>query len=132
MAIDGLGRWYEDGECVVRQGEQGSCMFVVQEGELEVFHESEGRNTRVGVLGAGEIFGEMALFERNTRSATVRAKGRALVLTVDRRTLLRRIKEDPLIALNLMETLCHRIRRMGGEMAELRAAVVEEIAEAEQ
>ena len=64
----------------------------------------------------------MALFEREPRSATVRALADARVLTVDKRTLLRRIKEDPLVALNLVEDLCRRIRKMSDEMARLKVA----------
>jgi len=119
MTEDSLGKWYADGECVVHQGEQGSCMYVVQQGELEVIEEAGGKEVRLGTLGAGDIFGEMALFEMETRSATVRAVGQAQVLTVDKRTLLRRIKEDPLVALNLMETLCRRTRKLDTELAKL-------------
>lgn len=112
MISNSLGKRYEDSECVVRQGEEGSCMYVVQQGELEVVDELSGNNVQLGRLTAGDVFGEMALFEREPRSATVKAVGEAWVLTVDKRTLLRRIKEDPLVALNLIEVLCQRIRTL--------------------
>ena len=117
----GLGRRYQDGECVVRKGETGSCMYVVQQGELEVIGEKDGMEVQLGHLKGGDIFGEMALFEREPRSATVRAVGDAQVLTVDKRTLLRRIKEDPMVALNLIEDLCRRIRAISDEQARLKA-----------
>ena len=121
MEVHSLGKWYKDRECIVRQGEQGTCMYVVQQGELEVIDERHGREVRLGLMRPGDIFGEMALFEKEARSATVRALGEAQVLTVDKRTLLRRINEDPLVALNLMEILCRRIRTMSAEHAELKA-----------
>jgi CRP-like cAMP-binding protein len=116
-----LGKHYKAGDCVVRKGEVGNCMYVVQNGELEVIDEKAGKEISLRRLEAGDIFGEMALFERQPRSATVRAVGEAQVLTVDKRTLLRRIKEDPLVALNLIEDLCRRIRAMSGELASLKA-----------
>jgi len=116
-----LGKHYKDGDFVVRQGEIGNCMYVVQQGELEVIREKEGREVSLRYLEPGDIFGEMALFEQEPRSATVRALGEATVLTVDKRTLLRRIKEDPLVALNLIEDLCRRIRTMSDEQVRLRA-----------
>lgn len=107
-----LGRLFADGETVVRQGDEGHCMFVVLSGNLEVLHQQNGKEVPLAVLGTGDIFGEMALFEREARSATVRASGEARVLTLDKRTLLRRVAEDPLIALNLIEILCRRIRAL--------------------
>ena len=116
-----LGKHYEDGDLVVCQGETGNCMYIVQQGELEVVTEKEGKMVSLRRLAAGDIFGEMALFEQEPRSATVRAVGGAQVLTVDKRTLLRRINEDPLVALNLIEDLCRRIRTLSEEHARLKA-----------
>jgi CRP-like cAMP-binding protein len=75
---------------------------------------------RVAVLEEGEIFGEMAIFEREVRSATVRAQGEARVLTVDKKTFLRRVQEDPSLAFNLVQMMSRRIRRLSDEIAELR------------
>lgn len=105
-----LGRVYEDGEEIIRQGEVGSCMYVIQDGTVEVIREVDGKHLRVAELGAGEFFGEMSLFERIARSATVRAVGRARVLTIDKGALLGRIQEDPGLAFRMLERLCNRIR----------------------
>ena len=51
------------------------------------------------------------------RSATVRAHGEARVLKIDKRTLLRRCREDPLLAVNLLKTMSHRIRDLNTELA---------------
>jgi CRP-like cAMP-binding protein len=105
-----LGTVYGDGEVIVRQGEMGDCMYVVQSGEVEVLQGPIGHERHLAVLAAGDFFGEMAVFEKEVRSATVRAHGEARTLKVDRKTLLRRIKEDPLLAVNLLQTMSHRIR----------------------
>jgi CRP/FNR family transcriptional regulator len=116
----GLGREYEDGETVVRQGEPGTSMFVVQEGRCEVVRQVGARQERIGELAVGDVFGEMAIFEGETRSATVRAVGPARILTVDRRAFLRRVQEDPSLALDVLRALSQRVRRLGREVAELR------------
>jgi CRP-like cAMP-binding protein len=59
----------------------------------------------------------MAIFDREVRSATVRAAGRARVLTIDRESLLRHIQEDPSLAFNIMRTMSHRIRQLSGEIS---------------
>lgn len=115
METNKLGRWYKDREDVVKQGEEGVCMYVLQQGKLEVIDKRSGQEFCLRILEAGDIFGEMALFEKEVRSATVRASGEAQVLTLDKRTLLRRIKEDPLVALHILEVLSHRIRTLSTE-----------------
>lgn len=120
MSERGLGKVYRDGEEIVRQNEVGDCMFVIQEGQVEVLSELDGDEFRLGLLGPGDFFGEMAIVEKQARAATVRAVGEARVLTVDKRTFLRRVQEDPTLALNILRTLCQRIRALDTEIAELR------------
>lgn len=112
-----LGKSYADGDLIVKQGEVGDCMYVIQEGEVEVFVTRDGRDVPLAVRRRGEFFGEMAIFERETRSASVRARGAARVLTVDRRQLFSRITEDPTLALRVIQSLSHRIRDLSGELA---------------
>lgn len=122
MSSDVLGKVYRDGEAVVRQGETGDCMFTVQEGRLEVVAEQAGRGAvRLTVLEKGDIFGEMAIFEREVRSATVRALGEARVLTIDKKTFLRRVQEDPSLAFNLVRMMSQRIRNLTTQVGERRA-----------
>ncbi|MBN1476130.1 cyclic nucleotide-binding domain-containing protein [Candidatus Sumerlaeota bacterium] len=121
MANGALGREYQDGETIVRQREAGDCMFVIQEGQVEVLGEREGEEVRLAVLDKSDFFGEMALFERDVRSATVRALGPARVLTLDRRTFLRRIQEDPSLAFRILEKMSNRIRELNAEVVRLRS-----------
>lgn len=118
MGSNELGTLYAPGEPIVRQGEVGDCMYVVQSGEVEVVQSAGGTEQRLTVLSAGDFFGEMALFEREVRSATVRANGEARVLKVDKRTMMRRMQEDPLLAFNLLQTMSRRIRRLSAELAQ--------------
>ncbi|MBW2374341.1 MAG: cyclic nucleotide-binding domain-containing protein, partial [Deltaproteobacteria bacterium] len=73
MSARGLGKLYRDGEEIVRQNEVGDCMFVIQEGQVEVLSELDDDEFRLGLLGPGEFFGEMAIVEKQARAATVRA-----------------------------------------------------------
>lgn len=115
-----LGRLYASGEHIVRQGEEGNCMYVVQSGKLEVLREEHDGQVRVNVMSTGDIFGEMSIFEHEKRSASVRALGEARVLKIDKRTFLRRIQEDPPLAFNLVKIMSHRIRVLSEEIAGLK------------
>ncbi len=103
MSTRDLGKDYNDGEIIIRQGEAGDCMYEIQDGQVEVLQERGDKEVRLAVLKKGEFFGEMAIFERKLRSATVRALGNVRVLTIDKRILLRRIAEDPSLALRILE-----------------------------
>lgn len=117
-----LGRLYQDGEAIVRQGEVGSSMFVIQAGKVGIYSESDEGSRLLRHLGAGECFGELALFDNDVRSATVRAAGEARVLTLDKRTLLRRFYEDPSLAYRVVKTLSTRVRQLTDELTAARAA----------
>lgn len=120
MATGELGKVYQDGEVIINQGEVGTCMYVVQEGQVEVVLKGDGQEIRIGVRGPGEFLGEMAIFDRDVRSATVRALGQARVLTVDKKNFMRRVHEDPSLAFRLVETMSRRIRELNTEVARLK------------
>ena len=112
-----LGRDYGDGEVICQQGEMGDRMFVIQSGRAVVFREQDGVEEVVGVLKAGDVFGEMSICDRAPRSATVRAKGEIRVLTLDKRAFLRQVHEDPSFAYRLIQQMSDRIRRLDAEVS---------------
>ena len=98
-------------------------MYVIQAGKAEVVEEVNGKTVCLNVLGENDFFGEMAIFEDQARSATVRALGTVRVLTVDKKTLLRRIQQDPALAFRILEHLCHRLRKLDSELARAQAGM---------
>ena len=117
-----LGKLYQSGETIVRQGEPGQCMYVIQSGQVVVVQEKAQSEVPLAVLNKGDFFGEMALFEREARSATVRALNDSRVLSVDKRTFLRRIQEDPSLAFRMVETMSRRIRDLDKEISRIKTA----------
>lgn len=112
MSAGDLGKIYEDGDFIIRQGEIGNCMYVIQEGDVEVILQDGDEEITLSVKGEKEFIGEMALFDRDVRSASVRAKGRVRALTIDQKNLLRHIHQDPSMAFRLLETMSFRIREL--------------------
>ena len=110
MRNNKLGRLYRDGEIVINKGDEGSCLFVVQEGKVEVFDKNGDGEVKIADLGAGEFFGEMGLFEKDVRSCTVRAIGDASILTLDKKNFYKTIQKDPSIAFRLLERMSARLR----------------------
>ena len=115
-----LGKEFQDGEIIVRQGDIGDSMFVIQEGRVEVLREDGGQETRLRVAEEGEFMGEMSIFEREKRSATLRALGTVRILTIDKKNFLRRIHEDPSLAFRIAQNMSSRIRELSDEIARLK------------
>ncbi|TFG97841.1 MAG: cyclic nucleotide-binding domain-containing protein, partial [Calditrichales bacterium] len=101
MKSGALGKEYKDGETIFHEGDVGDCMYVLQQGQVEVFREVDGKSIRLAILNEGEFFGEMSIFDREVRSASIRAIGDVRALTIDKKNFLRRIHEDPSLAFHI-------------------------------
>lgn len=112
-----LGKEYKDGEVIFRQGDTGNCMFIIQDGEVEAVAEADGKELRLRTMGPNDFFGEMALFEKETRTATIRAIQPTRVLTIDKKNFLGGIHEDPSLAFRIVQTMSHRIRDLTDRLA---------------
>lgn len=105
-----LGQNYKEGELIIKQGTKGNCLYVIQEGKVEVVKETASGDVKVAELGETEFFGEMGLFEEDVRSCTVRAIGDARILTIDKRNLYKSIHRDSSLAYRLLEKMSNRLR----------------------
>jgi len=110
------GKVYQDGDVVVRQGEVGDCMYMISSGKAEVLVKKGSKQVRLAVLGPRDFFGEMAIFDREKRSATVRAKGELRVIAIDKENLEKRIIQMPWLAFSLLEKMSSRIRQADREL----------------
>lgn len=108
-----LGRWLKDGQVICRQGELGDCLYIIEQGQVELMRRDGGTEFCLRVLEAGDIWGEGGLLERDhMRSATARAIGEVCVLTIEKRMFLDRIHEDPSFVLKIMRKMSRRIREL--------------------
>jgi CRP/FNR family transcriptional regulator, cyclic AMP receptor protein len=94
------------GTVVFEAGDSGEEMFGVIEGEVEV-RVPGGHHHR---LGPDETFGEMAIIDSTTRSATVVATTDTKLAVIDRSTFLFLVTETPMFALQVMSNLAERLR----------------------
>jgi CRP/FNR family transcriptional regulator, cyclic AMP receptor protein len=112
------------GQVLFREGDRGDAMYLVRHGTLIVSKAVTGRVDQVlARFGPGEFFGEMALFDRSPRSATIQADTEATLLTLDREHLERLIETNPRAAAEFFEALVHvfidRLRATGDLVAEV-------------
>ncbi|MCB1865004.1 MAG: cyclic nucleotide-binding domain-containing protein [Chromatiales bacterium] len=99
-------REFPAGATLFAAGDPGDAMYYVLDGEVEVLVGDKPINSH----GPGEIFGEMALIDREVRSATVRARTDCRVVTVDQRRFVFLVTQQPYFALEVMGILADRLR----------------------
>ena len=112
-----LGRVYHDADVIFREGDDGDAMYVIQFGQVNITKKTTAGEAPIAVLGPGEVFGEMALFDKKPRSATASARGECRVLRVDRRKFFASMSRDPTLAFKILQSLSQRIRRLNEELA---------------
>jgi CRP-like cAMP-binding protein len=105
-------RPYAAGEAILREDEPGDLFFVIIRGQVKVFVDSEhGREVVLTHLQAGDFFGEMALFDNETRSASVSALTASELVVLRRKDFLAVLEEEFPIARRILTTLSARLRR---------------------
>jgi ATP/ADP translocase len=97
---------YQAGETIVREGDFGDCMYIVDYGEVDVLADGQ----LLAHMGPREYFGEVSLFDGETRSATVTATSRVRLLRLERQALFQVIDDVPGIAIAICQTLSRRVR----------------------
>ena len=115
-----LGRMYASGEVIFREGDQGEVMYVIQAGKVSIVKNTPTGDLILATLDSGDIFGEMALFDKMPRSATAKATGSARVLSIDRGKLFATISRDPTLVFKMLETMSKRIRLLNDELTKLK------------
>jgi CRP-like cAMP-binding protein len=107
---------YADGEIIVREGEMGREMYVIQRGSVEVVKTLAGRSVVLATLGRGSFFGEMSLLESMPRNATVRAKGDTQLVVIEPGGLLLKIRRDPTFAFEMLQHMSRRVRDLDEQL----------------
>jgi CRP-like cAMP-binding protein len=102
---------HQSGESVIRMGELGSTLHVIRSGRMNVVRETEAGDAIIlASLGPGEFFGELSLFDRGPRSATVIAAEETKTLSLGRADILDIMNRYPEVAMTFLSSLCERLR----------------------
>ena len=113
---------FKNGEVIVKEGDTGKSFFQLVEGSAYVYA-GTGKEDQIklGVMEAGEYFGEMAILEAYPRSATVIAKGSVTVIEIPEYELNTYLAEDTGRIIELMRHLGNRIQNMANDYNESKA-----------
>ncbi|MFK7880295.1 Crp/Fnr family transcriptional regulator [Roseobacter sp.] len=108
-----------EGEVLFEQGEDGDTLYAIISGALEFSVLSrEGRKLSLDVMRPGALFGEIALFDPGTRTATVTALEPARLRGVRNADMLRAIREAPDLGIDMIQLAGERMRWMSSQLNE--------------
>lgn len=97
------------GETVLHKGEQGSAMYLILDGAIEVRDQRHGHARVLGTLGAGQLFGEAGFLMGTPRSADVVAITDSHLVVMDVESFARLSERHPAVALKVMRNLCRTL-----------------------
>ena len=98
-------------DVIIQQYDQTKEMYIIVSGKVSITTTSdEGKELSFGVLGEGNIFGEMALFDNKERSATITALESCKFLVIKQMPFIRFISQNPKVALKFLAAMSVRIR----------------------
>ena len=101
---------FEPSQVIFEQSQPGRHMYIIQEGNVEVFRMVLGKKKSLSVLGPGDVFGEMSLICNQERSATVRTINRVRAYAFDRQAFEQLIRQNYGIALKIIRMLALRLQ----------------------
>lgn len=108
------------GQVLFKEGDQGDALYVVTTGKIKLGRTSnDGRENLLAVLGPGQMFGELSIFDPGPRSSTAAAITETTLLALCRRELQTWLVGRPEVAESLLRQLAHRLRQANEAMADL-------------
>jgi len=107
-------------EVLFAEGDQGDRLYVILEGKIKLGRtKSDGRESLLAVLGPGEMFGELSLFDPGPRTATATSVGDSVLIGLGHEAIQPWLLQHPQVAFTLLNALARRLRRTNDSLADL-------------
>ena len=108
------------GQVLFKEGDEGDRLFVVVDGKLKLGTTSnDGRENLLSILGPGDMFGELSLFDPGPRTATATAVVDSKLLALANDQVIGWVKEHPQVSLQLLGRLAQRLRKANDVLSDL-------------
>jgi CRP-like cAMP-binding protein len=107
------------GEVLFQKGDEGDALFGVRRGQIRIeTGASDGARLTLNFLGPGDLFGEVAVLDGQSRTADATTTEPTELFVLRREDFLAHLEREPRVAIKLIELLCQRIRWMSERMEE--------------
>jgi len=102
---------YDVADVIFEGGSTGRELYVVLEGKIDIVKDTGATRTTIVTLGKGEFFGEMAVIDGSSRSATaIAAAPKTKVMRINHARFVYLVSQQPAFALMIMDALSKRLR----------------------
>ena len=108
------------GSILFKEGDDGEHLYVIIDGKLKLGTSGgDGRENLLSILGPGEMFGELSLFDPGPRTSTATAVTDAKLLSLSHEKVIPWLKQNPEVSLQLLMRLSQRLRRTNEAVGDL-------------
>ena len=108
------------GQSLFKEGDEGDILYIVTSGKIKLGTKSQdGRENLLMILGPGEMFGDLSLFDAGPRTATATAVTESRLLSLGQEKVIPWVKEHPEVSLHLLARLASRLRRTNEVVGDL-------------
>jgi len=108
------------GSILFKEGDDGEHVYIIIDGKLKLGTSSgDGRENLLSILGPGEMFGELSLFDPGPRTSTATAVTDAKLLSLSHEKVIPWLRENPEVSLQLLTRLSQRLRRTNEAVGDL-------------
>ena len=120
IAALGVRKKYKKGSIILLEEETGAALFVIVSGKVKIVRmDDDGREVILSILGGSDFFGEMAILDGLTRSASVVATSKSELFMIHRRDFLKLLNDFPMVAIALLRELTGRLRKADAQIKSL-------------
>jgi len=120
IAALGVRKHYKKGSVVLLEEETGAALFVIAAGKVKIVRmDDDGREVILSILGESDFFGEMAILDGLTRSASVVATSKTELFMIHRQDFLSLLNQFPIVAIALLRELTSRLRKADQQIKSL-------------
>jgi CRP-like cAMP-binding protein len=120
IAALGVRKKYKKGSIILLEEETGAALFVIITGKVKIVRmDDDGREVILSILGESDFFGEMAILDGSTRSASVVATSKSELFMIHRGDFLKSLTDYPSVAIGLLRELTGRLRKADAQIKSL-------------
>ncbi len=113
-------RTFPRGELIFREGDRGDALYVITSGKVKLGRTSaDGRESLLSVMGPGEMFGELSLFDPGPRLTSATAVNDSNLIALYNKDLRTFIADHPEVAMQMLAGLARRLRRTNEGLSDL-------------
>jgi CRP/FNR family transcriptional regulator, cyclic AMP receptor protein len=114
------GRSYNPGDSIFREGDIGNEMYIIQSGKVKIAKQlKNGEEKTLVILGPGDFFGEMAVIDKDVRSANAVAIEASRLIALDEEVFEMHMQTNPKIVKKILKNLTSRLRDANQQIANL-------------